>query len=123
MGADIHALVERKIGEKWIMINRCKGEAMRRNYVRFAALADVRGDGPSPKGLPEDLSDSGKLYAEEWDGDAHSHSFLNLDEAAKIFLATDPPSGDWGKKYPCAYYFDIEDENAKEHRLVFWFDN
>lgn len=122
MGCDISALIERKVGDKWVMVNRLHGEATRRNYVRFAALAGVRGDGPAAKGLPDDISESGRLYADEWEGDAHSHSFLGAEEAARIFLATAHEPDNYAKNYPCSYFFEIEREEDN-HRLVFWFDN
>jgi hypothetical protein len=117
MGSDIHALVECKVNGKWLMVDRCKGMATIRNYARFAALA-----GPNPKGLPEDLSDSGMLYAEEWSDDAHSHSFLDLEEASRLFLVTDRAPDKWWKQNPCEYYFNVADAKSNYHRLVFWFD-
>lgn len=122
MGCDIHALIERKVGNKWVMVNRLNGEATRRNYTRFAALAGVRGDGPAAKGLPDDLSESGRLYADDWEGDAHSHSFLGAKEAAAIFLATAHEPDNYAKSYPCSHFFEIDDDEDS-HRLVFWFDN
>lgn len=122
MGCDIHALIERKVCGKWVMVNRLNGAGTNRNYRRFAALAGVRGDGPDAKGLPNDLSESGRLYADEWEGDAHSHSFLGVKEAAAIFLATAYELDNYAKSYPCIHFFEIEDDED-EHRLVFWFDN
>jgi len=128
MGCDIHAAVEKKVGDHWVMIDRLEypQKAVERNYKRFSALAGVRGTGPDPKGLPEDISESAKLFVEEWEGDGHSHSFLELTEAAKIFLATDfDRDGDFKNKYPLSYFFDIDDEKVQvgHYRLVFWFDN
>lgn len=116
--------IERKIGDnKWVMVNRLDGDATKRNYKRFAALAGVRGDGPAAKGLPDDLSESGRLYADDWEGDAHSHSFLEAKEAARIFLATEHEPSNYAKSYPCSHFFEIEHEEDAPHRLVFWFDN
>ena len=130
MGCDIHALIERKVGDKWIMVNRLEGKATDRNYQRFAALAGVRGQGPIPKGLPNDISDSGRLYADEWDGDAHSHSYMDLKEAISIFTDTvDFPNIPLEKKMekkirlPAFYFFDVDDYDIDKHRIVFWFDN
>lgn len=122
MGCDIRALIERKVGDKWIMVNRLDGEATRRNYKRFSALAGVRGDGPDAKGLPDDISESGRLFADDCEGDAHSHSFLGAKEAADIFLATAHDPNNYAKSLPCSYFFGIED-NEDAHRIVFWFDN
>ena len=130
MGCDIHATVEKKVGDRWVMVNRLdfrsRPEAMQRNYKRFAALAGVRGDGPDPRGLPPDISESTKLYADEWKADGHSHSFLELNEAAKIFLDNEWPAkgiSDYAKKYPSEHYFSIHEAKPGEYRLVFWFDN
>ena len=56
-----------------------------RNYDLFAILANVRnkyGFRPisMPKGLPEDISETVKLEAEEWAGDGHSHSYHTLQD-------------------------------------------
>ena len=69
--------------------------ALDRNYTRFAALAGVRGDGPTPKGLPKDVSESTKLYSDEWGLDGHGHSFLDLTKATALFLSTDQDRDGW----------------------------
>lgn len=51
-----------------------------RNYDLFAKMAGVRGRGPEPKGLPDDVSDIVNLAADQWGGDGHSHSFMSLEE-------------------------------------------
>ena len=135
MGCDIHGVVERKVKGKWIACNilRADDTATDRNYGRFAALANVRGDGPEPKGFPDDASDTSTLLRDEWNGDGHSHSWLPLAEAAKIFAETQwfPPTEkadafpkkDWVQKYPAYHYFRVEDYDVGDCRLVFWFDN
>lgn len=58
MGCDIHIFVEyREFGRTGRWRSLAEGE-MRgdRDYEMFSALAGVRGDGPAPKGLPDDLS-------------------------------------------------------------------
>ncbi len=141
MGCDIHMVVERFVNEKWIAVRlfdgfecRFKGDwdmpvARSRNYERFAALAGVRGDGSEPRGLPGDLSDTAKHLIEKWGEDGHSHSWLPLDEAVSVFLATEwkPEErlSDFDRKCPAYYYFGYEDEvdGKWPHRLIFWFDN
>lgn len=129
MGCDIHAVIERKVGDKWVMLNRLsyKDSATDRNYKRFAALAGVRGDGPKPKGLPTDISDSTKLYYDEWEPDAHSASWIDLKKAAKLFLDTEYEGvilSDFAKTYPKSHYFNVDlDIRREPHRLVYWFDN
>lgn len=137
MGTDIHMVLERKSGDKWIGIDTFLGhtsalnkgytwpEASERNYRRFAALASVRGDGPKARGLPFDISDTSKLLVEDWGTDGHHHSWLPLDEAAQVFLQTDFNRPDeFARKHPSAYYFAIDSEgSAPAYRIVFWFDN
>ena len=98
MGCDIHWVLERKHGEKWIGMRQgdyqwvlvwdkennvwkrdlLGPKAKSRNYDLFAAIAGVRGPGPDPKGLPEDASDLTLMVSdsEDW----HSHSWLPADE-------------------------------------------
>jgi hypothetical protein len=141
MGCDIHMVLERKYGLKWIAMDTFKGHegshgkgwtspaATSRNYVRFAALASVRGDGPQARGLPADISETTAMLFEDWGSDAHSMSWLPLDEAAKIFLATDHDTkpDDFKSKYPQSHYFGVDESDARsnrvKHRIVFWFDN
>jgi hypothetical protein len=61
----------------------------RRNYYIFSILADVRnGSGIEPinypKGIPDDAS-TGYLYnCDQWDSDAHSHSYFTLEELLNV---------------------------------------
>lgn len=147
MGCDIHGLVERRINKKWVTwitighvtlssYDRRENEldsafpaALSRNYVRFAALAGVRGDGPAPKGVPEDASESARAIISGYGRDGHSHSHLLLAEAARIFSETEGwrtwETPDWyGRKYPVAFFFGVDDaDDLADYRLVFWFDN
>lgn len=127
MGCDIHICVEKKVNDKWVMVNRLHhgSPATVRNYRRFAALAGVRGNGPEPKGLPEDISDSTRLCSDEWGVDGHSHSYMDLQETAKIYLRTEysDENNEYINKYPESHYFDIEESELKDYRIVFWFDN
>lgn len=141
MGCDIHLVLERKYGLKWIAVDTFAGHecghgrtsyaspiARDRNYERFGALANVRGDGPAPRGAPADISETTAMLLEDWEGDAHSTSWLTLNEAATVFLATERGEiGDFAKQYPQSHYFGIDessDRHSREkYRLVFWFDN
>ena len=144
MGCDIHMVVELRVGSKWIGVNgmhhvtthkRREDDlgfaipiASTRNYQRFARLAGVRGDGPEPKGLPEDISDLTRLEVEGWDGDGHSHSWLPLKEAARIWLETDRYDNEvdpesYEAKFPASHFFGVDDSRADDYRVVFWFDN
>lgn len=149
MGCDIHMVVERRIGrtelgDKWVGIDAMRRVTVRklakadlgfaiptvrdRNYVRFARLAGVRGNGPPPRGLPEDISDLARLEVDGWGADGHSHSWLPIDEAARLFLETewrkgDPDPQSYEAKFPVAHYFGVETESVADYRLIFWFDN
>lgn len=102
-----------------------------RNYRRFGMLANVRGDGPPPKGIPDDASFLTKMMFSDWDGDGHSHSWNTLEEALKICLASesDPHNvffaeGDPRKEYPLMYFFGLDEiDDMANYRLVYCFDN
>lgn len=142
MGCDIHLVVERKLDDRWVTVHTMSGHnraprqlrngehgwstpvARSRNYRRFAALAGIRGDGPEPRGLPDDLSETGQYLVEFWGADGHSHSWLAVTDAAAVFLETEDETLDeWAIKNPTVYYFDVEPGDADDHRIVFWFDN
>lgn len=138
MGCDIHMTVERKTDEKWVCVNTLtyhtnwEGKSSfplvtMRNYKRFSQLAGVRGNGPSPKGIPVDVSETTQFLINEWGVDGHSHSWLELDEACRIFAATEYSElDDFAKKYPASYYFCVscdKDSDFDNYRVVFWFDN
>ena len=97
MGCDIHAVLERKVEDKWEpVINLPEGAELDdfRNYDTFAVLADVRngsgfagcdtGDGipiiSEPRGFPKDMSMETTLWANEHNDWCHSESFLTLQE-------------------------------------------
>lgn len=141
MGCDIHLIVERQVGDKWIAVRLLDGyhnhidgkwsspAARSRSYERFAALAGVRGDGPVAKGLPDDLSETARFLIDDYGSDGHSHSWLPVEEAVDIFLKTqwkpETNLSEFNRKYPAYFYFGLEesDLNKARHRLVFWFDN
>ena len=98
-----------------------------RNYYIFGVLADVRNDGgvepiDYPKGIPDDAS-TGYLYkCEQWDSDAHSHSYFTLDELLNV---------DWSEYEP-GYISDFMealekmkkiDSDPLNVRCCFFFDN
>jgi hypothetical protein len=143
MGCDIHLVLEQRSGDKWVGINTFAGHhrgawlvkegdfdwsssvARSRNYRRFAALAGVRGDGPSPRGLPVDASDTTILLTAQWGRDGHSHSWLPLKEAAAIWKETGGILDKFADEHPESYFFEasFEPGTMDDFRVVFWFDN
>lgn len=98
-----------------------------RNYYLFSILADVRNSGEVepldyPRGIPDDAS-CGYLYkCDQWDSDAHSHSYFTLDELLNV---------DWSQydsDYIDEFMETIEkmkeiDDDPLNVRCCFFFDN
>jgi hypothetical protein len=154
MGCDIHLTVEKQAKNgKWYAVNLFNAHhqspwrvqkkkvnwidtwsspvARSRNYDRFAALAGVRGHGPKPRGLPNDVSESTRFAVEKWGPDGHSHSWLPLKDAVKIFFDTEYDENKkegYVKNSPEYYFFGVDrvtedPEELDQYRVVFWFDN
>jgi hypothetical protein len=105
MGCDIHLYAEKKIDDKWICINpkvldRYDEEKpysklvledydVGRDYILFGFLANVRTNQPngfgSPRGFPKDASDELRTVYEGWGVDAHSASYIPLNELNSKF--------------------------------------
>lgn len=95
-----------------------------RNYHLFAILAQVRTWDTSesisePKGIPDDASYAYKYMCDQWHGDAHSHSYLTLEELLEV---------DWVSKDLKWFEGTIEkmksvDHDPKKVRCCFFFDN
>lgn len=103
-----------------------------RNYALFGILAGVRWDPPTgpyirPRGIPNDVSESVKSHYEQWDCDAHTPSYMTLNELKKIQWS------DYTGEYVDVNDFrdmdntikKMEDlsQNPEDIRCVFWFDN
>lgn len=141
MGCDIHLHAEIKLDGVWYCYS---SPNIQRNYELFAKMAGVRGFGPEPRGIPNDLSKVVQLSYDEWGSDAHSASWLSVDEIQKLEHWLEAEYQDRKKKYPDAPYYYPEMEwgylfgngfgSFNEHRssypkeiqdvrFVFWFDN
>jgi hypothetical protein len=88
MGCDIHIFIEYKRDNKWHE-DRCtstitKKRGFGRNYLFFGALAAVRSHGIKPiyprRGVPADVTEGVQKIVDEWGKDAHSHTYLSMDE-------------------------------------------
>jgi hypothetical protein len=126
MSADIHGWIERRVGDKWIAESELTVIGGKKNWARFAALAGVRGDGPEPRGLPSGISETVGMHALDWARVGYAHSWLPIDQAAKIFAATEKDPEFKDCRFPMHLYFGVFDEFVKdgpERRVVFWFDD
>ena len=98
-----------------------------RNYYLFGILADVRNRGGVepinyPKGIPDDASSGYRYMCEQWDGDAHSHSYFTLDELLNIHWS------EYDYDYIGGFMETLEkmkeiDEDTLSVRCCFFFDN
>ena len=141
MGTDVHGCVEvwSKKLNKWVMHNEItysfydgnrtyahKYHFRDRDYSYFAALAGVRGEGPEPKGIPIDVSESTQWHIDHWAQDGHSHSYMPLEEAVALYKFLHP---DIEKKYTDLYWYlfglegPADDSRDTKFRVVFWFDS
>jgi hypothetical protein len=97
MGCDIHFYVEREVNGSWVgaqcpqsTLPSWSSEKRRsswylgRSYILFGVLAGVRSNWlPTPikvRGMPDKVSPLIKKEADKWKGDAHSHSYITLEE-------------------------------------------
>lgn len=143
MGCDIHTYVEKKVEGVWQPVigtskwlpNRLSimDVAYRggRNYDLFSLLADVRNYDnrlspiADPRGVPADISPEVHAQYDEWNIDAHSHSYFTLRE----LLEVDPQQ--FIESYADEFVNETipilkciaGDENPDDVRFIFWFDN
>jgi len=96
MGCDIHVHAEKREGNRWVKLDLPQiphGSYSElpfesRQYGKFGFLADVRNYSAiqpiaQPRGVPDDMSPETKHdYEGCWDMDAHSASWLSLEELA-----------------------------------------
>lgn len=133
MGCDIHMHVEIRKRDKWLLYNQPNID---RDYGLFEKMAGVRGHVSEaispPKGLPGDVSEVTKIDHDYDGSDAHSESWLSLDEITALNKWWDSNregffEGQFGyifgngydyHKYPNDLQPPIDDV-----RFVFWFDN
>jgi cytochrome P450 len=99
-----------------------------RNYEFFAKLAGVRGEGPTPKGFPEDASELAQMMVS---GDDHSYSYDTLEDFIRTYLLT---AGDEtiaatvvdqlkGGDGLVAHTAGVFSSDLHLYRVVYWFDN
>jgi hypothetical protein len=145
MGTDIHIHVEIKIDDTW---HHLKEGRFDRDYILFGKMAGVRNPTnlepiAPPRGLPEDVTICTLLHSEQWEEDAHSHSWLSSEEVSRLedwwdeeIWSSDQDIDESGLSIQLGYLFYnnftsfFSKERAKyfperlqDFRWVFWFDN
>ena len=169
MGADIHMYVEKRMPSgNWVCVRNLNEsidssglhvmyqdriasnakfhaywELRSRNYELFVALAGVRGDGPEPRDLPQDVSEYVQAEYDGWGSDAHSASWYSARDFVRIYTNTgvevdeDTPLSPYvialitnGDEDAVAKFLSEkasvyvpEEELVDLYRFVFWFDN
>ena len=162
MGADIHYMIERQrtdrhdnpldvwdcVSEKYStpvlptskeVSEKYPASALygNRNYAFFAALAGVRGDGPDPRGVPDNLSPYSEYIIDQYAGDGHSHSWAPLKEFVLTWLKVSMPevfaqlvanrlgSSDESQEARdiMRHYCGVDHYELDSYRVVYFFDN
>lgn len=167
MGCDIHTYVEQRESDGWVRVEWNGGIDRYgytvtepfdwRDYGMYGWLADVRNSSAvppisQPRGLPDDVSAQVRLHHEEWGWDAHSASWLTVDELLAFdYEATfedrryrkqvgpkswdgaataepgDGKSTTYREFLGSQFFDDLAGLNTlnkvKPTRVVFWFDN
>lgn len=150
MGCDIHAWGERQLStSEWEWVEVLPPPFDWRSYALFGFLAGVRNYSAvtpiaPPRGLPEALSGPARGSSEDWDSDAHTHSYLTLAELEAFNYdqpmedrrvtinnnggcTAEPGGGEQTtyRKFLGPGYFDelARLKAAGVERVVFWFDN
>ena len=87
MGCDIHVHVEIKRAGQQTWQHWAMPESGR-HYVLFGIMAGVRGSQsdvlPPPRGLPDDIALPTERAVDDWAEDAHSHSWLGIEELKQV---------------------------------------
>lgn len=132
MGCDIHLFVETMRDDGgWTMVDHPE---VNRKYALFEKMAGVRGATYNamalPRGLPSNVSLGTKLHHLYWNGDAHTESWLNLDEIKQLEIWIEAQEGfgfySFGYMFGNGFSLDndsIGNTEVKDIRFVFWFDN
>ena len=138
MGCDIHLHVEVKVYGTWEHYAQLRPP---RDYRLFSVMAGVRDYDykpiAPPRGIPDDVSALTRLNCDAWNGDGHSHSWINADEIVDLEEAYSElyPGNccgleDWIGTYlygdSFAGFVRYPEDRPKfieDLRFVFWFDN
>lgn len=95
-----------------------------RDYSFFGLVAQVRWhskDGFEPRGLPDDCDPKIRHWATMWGDDAHSHSWLMVDE---LLGRIEQVQKNGEREYHFQKsYLELIVTDPSNTRMVFWFDN
>ncbi len=139
MVCDIHLHIEVKIDGQW---EHYAAPSVTRHYACFSKMAGVRNADndivpiSEPKGMPDGVSNITAFSCEHWDGDGHSHSWLDAKEISEFSKWFDETAQscfysmeNWlstyleGNGMDLIEYPDENPEYIEDIRFVFWFDN
>ena len=136
MGCDIHLHIEVKVAGEWLHYG---SPNIKRWYMLFEKMAGVRGDVENaitpPKRIPEDISKVTKLSYDGWGTDAHSVSWLSIEEIKELAEWLDNERDGFMYRNDLEYHIlhtylegnsfvSTEDTPwIEDVRFVFWFDN
>lgn len=138
MGTDIHIHVEylrRKKGKKLRWIHSVEDFSTERLYGVFGILAGLRSNIKpliTPRGLPGDITMETYRHYKDYEGEAHTTSWLTTDEFGECLDTVDAAIreqepeviDDWLKSYRLIHrYMKDSDDEGEPARIIFWFDN
>lgn len=123
MGCDIHAIVEYRHARDTGEMHSLSWDEfwLPRHYGVFAALAGVRGEGPPPKGRPDNETEwlSENSMADRDSG--HSHSWATVDEWESALTNAGVEDPEYWAILAAAK--SLEQHNVQGVRITYWFDN
>ena len=134
MATDIHIHLEHKSRKTNKYVYDFETD-VDRIYALFGALAGVRGPFClyKQRGLPKDISPEVLAEYQSWGDDAHTPSWLTINEFRKCLDLTIMRLSEeydvkvvksWLKSYEGIYeYMKYSEEEGEQSRIVFWFDN
>ncbi len=154
MGCDIHCFAERRGANGWECVSLDQMPFDCRSYGMFGFLAGVRNYSAvppitAPRGFPEDASDEVRKDYEGFGLDAHTPSWLSVDELTAFDYEAEIEDRRCSRMMPAGYisggetcepgegkrmtlreflgkgfFDDLESlKQAGAERVVFWFDN
>lgn len=127
MGCDIHTVIEKKVGHRWIGVAasdfmKNRPAYAQRDYAFFGEIANVRGQGGHyPQNVPEDVSDLAWHLYMQHPTDHHSPSHMMLEDFCETHNRLNPKES--RAEYAVFDLTGIWPDEGQKFRIVFWFDN